>query len=72
MRYVNKFPDLKVINVYDDRDTDIEAYKEIRNKIPNGIEFNIYTADEGTLVLTESSRNCNLLNIIQDEIKNLI
>jgi hypothetical protein len=71
LRYVNQLPDLVKINVYEDRDTDIESYEAIRNQIPEGIEFNIYRANQGTLILTESSRSCNVLCIIQDEIKKL-
>ena len=72
MRYIKQMPDLKVVNVYEDRDTDIEAYERIRSQMPEGVEFNIYLANHGTLALTESSRAQNLLYIIQDEIKKLI
>jgi len=72
LRYVQEFSNLKVINVYDDRDTDIEAYEAIRSQIPKGIEFNVYIANEGTLALTESSSSNNLLCIIKDEIKKLV
>jgi hypothetical protein len=72
LRYVQQMPDLKVINVYEDRDTDIASYEAIRNQIPEGIEFNIYIANKGTLALTESSRSHNLLCIIQEELKKII
>jgi FMN phosphatase YigB (HAD superfamily) len=72
MRYVQQLPDLKVINVYEDRDVDIEAYEEIRSKLPSGVEFNIYRATEGTIALTETSRSQNALCIIQDELKKII
>jgi hypothetical protein len=72
LRYVAQIPDLKVINVYEDRDTDIASYEAIRNQIPQGIEFNIYVANKGTLALTESSRSQNLLCIIQEELKKII
>jgi FMN phosphatase YigB (HAD superfamily) len=72
MRYVQKMTDLKVVNVYEDRDIDIEAYERIRNQMPEGVEFNIYLANQGKLALTESSRAQNLLCIIQEEIKKLI
>jgi len=70
LRYVTELPNLVKINVYEDRDTDILSYEAIRNQLPQGIEFNIYLANRGTLTLTESSHN--LLSIIQDEIKKLI
>jgi len=72
LRYVAQMPDLKVINVYEDRDIDLEAYEGIRNQIPEGIEFNIYVANKGTLALTESSRSKNILCIIQEELKKII
>lgn len=72
LRYVAQMPDLKVINVYDDRDTDLLAYEGIRNQVPQGIEFNIYAADKGAFALTESSRSRNVLCIIQEELKKII
>jgi len=71
LRYVEQMPDLKVINVYDDRETDLVAYEAIRSEIPNGIEFNIYAVDNDKLVLTETSRSGNLLYIIMEEIKKI-
>lgn len=71
LRYVEQNPDLKVINVYEDRDTDIASYEAIRNQIPEGIEFNIYVANQGTLALTESSRNQNRLELILERMRKL-
>jgi hypothetical protein len=72
LRYVQQLPDLKVINVYEDRDIDLEAYEGIRNQVPPGVEFNVYQATDGALALTESSRSRNALCIIQDELKKII
>jgi hypothetical protein len=69
MRYVKEMPDLKRINVYEDRDIDIEAYERIRDQMPEGAEFNIYLASEGKLALTEVSRSQNLIEIIKEEIQ---
>jgi len=69
LQYIEELPDLETIDVYEDRDSDIQSYEAIRNQIPDGIEFNIYLATKGYFGLTESSR---LLNIIRDEIKKLI
>lgn len=57
MRYVQQFPDLKTINVYEDRDTDLASYEVIRSQMPKGIEFNVYVANQGSLMLTETSNN---------------
>jgi hypothetical protein len=70
LRYVQQFPDLEEINVYEDRDIDIEAYERIRDKIPEDIRFNIYKADRGKLSLLEVENK--LLNIINEEIQKLI
>lgn len=59
MRYLQQLPYLKTINVYEDRDTDLASYENIRNQMPEGIEFNLYVANHGTLSLTESSRQNN-------------
>jgi len=69
LRYINEFPELKTINVYDDRDTDIAAYKNISSQMPEGIEFNIYLAESGKLSLVEAKNN--LVEIILEEIQNL-
>jgi hypothetical protein len=70
LRYVNAYPDLEEINVYEDRDTDIQAYEAIRNKIPEGITFNIYLAVNGKISLLEAESK--LLNIINEEIQKFI
>lgn len=70
LRYVQQFPDLEEINVYEDRDIDIEAYENIRNQIPEGIVFNIYLAANGKLSLLEAESK--LLSIINEEIQKFI
>ena len=72
LRYVAQLPDLKEINVYEDRDIDITAYEGIRPQIPENIMFNVYLASKGNLALTESSRSLNVLCIIQEELKKII
>lgn len=70
LEYIKQFPDLKEVNVYDDRDTDIASYKEIESKIPRNIQFNIYLANEGKITIV--SENKKLGRIINEEIKYLI
>jgi len=70
LRYVEQFPELEEINVYDDRDTDIQSYVAIKNQIPKSIRFNIYLAKEGKLSLLEN--RFTLLNIIREEIQNIL
>lgn len=64
--YVSEFPDLKEINAYDDRDSDIISYEGIRSSLPEEIKFNIYVANNGDLTLNENK----LLRIIKEEIEN--
>ena len=72
LRYIKQFPELRTISVYDDRESDIQSYENIRTQIPEGIEFNIYRANQGSFMLTETSSGYNLVRIIQEELKNLI
>jgi hypothetical protein len=67
LEYINQFPYLREISVYDDRAVDIDSYKSIINKIPRRIIFNIYLANHGNLSLTESK----LIKIINEEIKKI-
>jgi hypothetical protein len=64
--YASKLSDLKEINVYDDRDTDIASYEGIRSLLPEGIKFNIYIAKQGELTLDE------VTNIVAEEIQNFV
>jgi hypothetical protein len=67
--YINQLPDLTEINVYEDRDTDIESYESIRVMIPDKIKFNIYFASNGTLKLLKPEGK--LTEIIKEEIENI-
>ena len=62
--------DLQQIDVYDDRDKDIQAYLNIRKHMPSDIVFNIYRADKGSVSLVENQMN--LKKIIAEEIGNLV
>lgn len=66
--YIQKFPDLEEINVYDDMEEHIIAYNTIKDTIPKNITFNIYHSNKGNIALIESK----LLNIIDEEIQKLI
>lgn len=70
LRYISTLPDLREVNVYEDRDTDIESYESIRNQIPKGIRFNIYLTVKGKISLLEI--NDKLLNVINEEIRDFI
>lgn len=64
--YASKLPDLREINVYDDRDSDIASYEGIRSSLPEGVKFNIYIANNGELTLDK------VTNIVAEEIQNFV
>ena len=66
--YIQSFPDLEEISVYDDMEEHIVAYEAIKAQLPENIILNIYRANKGNIALTESK----LLNIIHEEIQKLI
>jgi len=68
--YVNQYPTLTEINVYEDRDTDIESYESIRVMIPDTIIFNIYFASKGVLKLLRPEGK--LTEIIKQEIQEFV
>ena len=59
--YIKIFPDLIEINVYEDKEDEINSYKETKNQIPENISFNIYIANQGRLT-----------SIINEEIERLL
>ena len=69
LRYIQQFPDLQEIDVYDDKESDIISYQSIRPQIPENLRFNIFLALNGHLTLLENNK---LLNIIQEEIQDFI
>lgn len=70
--YLEYLDDLKEINVYDDRDSDLESYLSIKdNPIFNDKVFNIYRADNGNISLIGTNTN-SLLSMINEEIKNIL
>jgi len=70
LRYLEEFPSIEEINVYDDRDTDIQSYEGIRNMIPKNIVFNIYLAASGSLSLLEAKNK--IVTIVNEVISSFI
>jgi hypothetical protein len=68
--YIQEFPDLEEIDVYDDRESDIASYKEIQSVVSENIKFNIFLADRGHLQLVEPKNK--LIDVINEEILNLL
>ena len=70
LRYVDQFPDLEEIDVYDDKDSELDSYKEIEDKLPEGVKFRIFHADEGQVKLVEAEDK--LTEIIKEEIQDFV
>jgi hypothetical protein len=70
LKYINEFPDLKEIDVYDDKESNILSYKQIEDKIPTTITFRIFYADNGKVRLMEASDK--IIDIIDEEIQRFI
>ena len=67
--YIQEFPDLKEINVYDDMEDKIAELKSIEKDIPDHIEYNIHKADNGRTELQEIQ--ARIANIIIEELNAL-
>ena len=80
MKYVDGYPELKVILVYDDfmnkNAAKIAEYTKIQDDLPQDIHYHLFFVDEGKISLLEgagivSFESTNkLLDIIQEEINN--
>lgn len=66
--YIDRLSDLVEVNVFEDRDTDIETYQAIKNQIPENITFNIFQANQGKFSLIEYESK--VTNMIQEELQN--
>jgi cellobiose-specific phosphotransferase system component IIB len=55
LNYLNEFPNLEYISVFDDSDSDIQSYKSIDAEIPENIKFNIFLAKDGGITLLENA-----------------
>lgn len=68
LEYLETFPDLEEINVYDDRPKEIDSFKSVIDKMPSNVTFNIYLANKGNLTLIGSNNKNELSSIIKEEI----
>ncbi len=71
MNYMQKFPDLEEIDVYDDMQDKLdklEEYTQIRDQIPNNIDYKIYHVKDGQFFLVDESGQERLNKLISEEI----
>jgi len=70
LEYLEKFPNVEQIDVYDDMEDQITTLKGLAQVLPENIEYNIYKADNGSITKMEIERS--LEEIIITEIQNFI
>jgi len=58
---MRKFPDVKEISVFDDRQKELDILSKLKADIGDDVTVNIYKADEGKLALTESFNKINAI-----------
>lgn len=68
--YLDKFPDVETINIYDDREKEINIFKNLKSEIGNKYQINIYRVVDGSYALVENKTI--LKNLINEEINNLL
>jgi hypothetical protein len=65
LRYLDQYPSVEEVSVFDDRDKELEILKNLKHKVPN-VRVNVYRADNGNISLVET--NNKVKSIINDEI----
>ncbi len=69
LKYLDKFPEINEISVFDDSIDVIEnEYNTIKHLLPDNLSFNIYFVNNNKLTLVESK----IIDIIRDELIKLI
>lgn len=66
-RYLQKFPDVETINVYDDRDKEMKVFARMKNELGNQYQINIYRVTSGKITLVESTNK--IMKIITEEFR---
>ena len=64
--FLTKFPHVKTINVYDDRDKEMKVFGQMKSDIGDDYQVNIYRATDGKFALVESTNKA--LEIVSEEI----
>lgn len=64
-KYLQKFPDVETINIYDDRDKEMKVFSDLKKEIGDKYLINVYKVIDGNYALVESR---SLIGIINEEI----
>lgn len=68
--YLEKFPDVHTINVYDDRDKEMRVLSKMKMELEDQYQINIYCVTDGKYSLVESVNEVD--KIIFEEIRKII
>lgn len=68
LEYLNKYPSVKEINIYDDREKELVEFRNFKLKYGWDYDINIYNINDGKIL----KENYVLDGIIMDEVKHLI
>ena len=52
--YLQKFPDVHTINVYDDRDKEMKVFSKMKSELGDQYQINVYRVTNGNFALVES------------------
>jgi hypothetical protein len=65
--FLKRFPDVKEVDVYDDRDKEFNVLLPLKNELTDVVDINVYAVDKGSIKLLESVNSIKTL--INVEIK---
>lgn len=68
-KIIKDYPNLEVINIYDDRKVELEKFKEFKNSFKKNIKINIHKAKSGNDKIIENRLNIN--KMIRETINSL-
>jgi hypothetical protein len=60
-KFIKAYPELEVINIYDDRNIEIKEFKEFRDKNKSNIKINVFKVNSGNKKLVENITYINTL-----------
>lgn len=69
---LEKFPTINRVNVYDDRDVEIQSFKSIIPKLNNGVTLNINLVDRGNVRPIKINETTRIIEIVKDMIKKIL
>ena len=65
-QFLNRYPDVDTINIYDDREVEMKVFSKMKEELGDLYQVNVYRVTDGSFALVES--NNKLSQIISEEI----